>query len=82
MKLKKYYVIVYLLFFTEQGKTVKTEIKSKENHETKMTEKPKTKICNDLGNSYKSNPFKNDLAYFYLIHYCALKLNFTSFIKS
>ena len=45
-KLPKYYQLCNSLFtfFTEQGKTGKTEIQSKENHATKMTKKPKTKL--------------------------------------
>ena len=45
-------------FFTEQGKTGKTEIESKENHATKMTKKNKnkvTKICNESGNQLSRN---------------------------
>jgi hypothetical protein len=37
-------------YFTEQGKTGKTEIESKENHAIKMAKKPKnkvSKICNE-----------------------------------
>ena len=51
-KIPKYYIIMFVYFFIEQGKMGKTEIQGIENHANKMTKKKKnevTKLCNELG---------------------------------